>query len=192
MFCPKCATQNVEGASFCRSCGANISLIPHALTGNLPQAPAPDDSRPRYRRKRGWDREREVEPSIEKGILNVFIGLGFIVAALAVMFKFPAGIFWGWSFFIPGFSNLGRGVAAIVAARRLTSTNSQLPAGGSGGSFPNPGGSSSPTMRVESGVAPTGQLMNPVPSVTEGTTRHLGAEAPTRHFDLMSGEEKLP
>lgn len=192
MFCPKCATQNVEGASFCRSCGANISLIPHALTGTLPQAPAPDDSRSRYRRKRERYREREVEPSIEKGILNIFIGLGFIVAALAVMFKFPAGIFWGWSFFIPGFSNLGRGVAAIVAARRLSSTNSQLPAGGAGGYFPNPVGSSSPTMRVESGVAPTGQLMNPVPSVTEGTTRHLGAEAPTRHFDPMTGEEKLP
>ena len=34
--------------------------------------------------------------------------------------------------------------------------------------------------------------MTPVPSVTEGTTRHLGAEAPTRHFDPVSGEEKLP
>src|SRR5439155_22302749 len=99
------------------------SLIPRALTGTLPEAPTPDASRSRHRRKR----EREVEPSIEKGILNIFIGLGFIVAALAVMFKFPAGVFWGWSFFIPGFSNLVRCVAAIVAARRLTSTNSQLP-----------------------------------------------------------------
>ena len=25
--------------------------------------------------------------------------------------------------------------------------------------------------------------MAPVPSVTEGTTRHLGVEAPTRHLD---------
>ena len=33
MFCPKCATQNLDGASFCRSCGANISLIPQALAG---------------------------------------------------------------------------------------------------------------------------------------------------------------
>jgi len=129
---------------------------------------------------------------MEKGILNIFIGLGFIVAALAVMFKFPAGIFWGWSFFIPGFSHIGRGVAAIVAARRTSSTNSQLPPGGSGGYFPNPRAGSPPTMRVETGAAPTGQLMNPVPSVTEGTTRHLGAEAPTRHFDPMSGDEKLP
>jgi hypothetical protein len=188
MFCPRCATQNIEGASFCRSCGANISLIPHALSGTLPPAPVLDDSRSRRRRKR----EREVEPSVEKGILNIFMGLGFIVAALAVMFKFPAGIFWGWSLFIPGFSHIGRGVAGIVAARRSISMNSELPAGGSGAYFQNPQGNSSPTVRVESGVAQTGQLKNPVPSVTEGTTRHLGAEAPTRHFDPMSGEEKLP
>ena len=32
-------------------------------------------------------------------------------------------------------------------------------------------------------VPRTGELMTPVPSVTEGTTRHLGAEAQTRHFD---------
>ena len=128
---------------------------------------------------------------MEKGILNVFVGLGFIIAAIAIIFRFPAGIFWGWSLFIPGFSSLGRGVASIVAARRAGSTNTQLPPGGSGAYFPNPQ-SNSPTVRIESGVPQTGQLMNPVPSVTEGTTRHLGAEAPTQHFDPTSGAEKLP
>ena len=193
MFCPKCATQNVDGASFCRSCGANISLIPHALSGNLPQAQPPASGADWYdwssRRRR---RDRHIEPSLEKGILNLFIGIGFIVAALAVMLKFPGGIFWGWSFFIPGFSNLGRGVASIVGARRATSTNAQLPAGSSGAYFPNPRTSASPAMMVESGAAATGQLLTPVPSVTEGTTRHLGADAPTRNFDPTSGEEKLP
>ena len=188
MFCQKCATQNVDGASFCRSCGANIRLIPHALTGTLSQAVDSDGPRSRHRRRR----EREIEPNLERGILNVFIGLGFIVAALAVMFKFPAGFFWGWSFFIPGFSNLGKGVASIVAARRAAATNSQLLPGSSGAYFPTPGGGSPATMRGESGVAATGQLLTPVPSVTEGTTRHLGAEAPTRHFAATGGEEKLP
>jgi hypothetical protein len=126
---------------------------------------------------------------MEKGILNIFVGLGFIVAALAVMFKFPAGMFWGWSFFIPGFSTLGRGVASIMAARSAASTRNQVPAGGSGAYLQNPPAGSTPTLRSS---PQTGQLMNPVPSVTEGTTRHLGAEAPTRHFDPVSGEEKLP
>jgi len=188
MFCPKCATQNVDGASFCRSCGANVSLIPHALSGTLPPASAPEDSRSRSRRKR----ERDIEPSIEKGILNIFMGLGFIIAALAVMLKFPAGIFWGWSFFIPGFSHLGRGVASIVGARRAASTNTQLPSGSAGAYFSGQRGSSMPAMGAESAVQTTGRLMTPVPSVTEGTTRHLGAEAPTRHLDATGGEEKLP
>ena len=184
MFCPKCATQNVDGASFCRSCGANVSLIPQALSGSLPQAQPPAGSNDSYdwssRRKR---RDKQIEPSLEKGIVNLFVGIGFIVAALAVMFRFPGGIFWGWSFFIPGFSTLGRGLASIVAARRATSPNAQLSAGGAGAPFPYPDGGASATMRLEPGTATTGQLMNPVPSVTEGTTRHLGAEAPTQHFD---------
>jgi hypothetical protein len=188
MFCPKCATQNIEGGSFCRSCGANLSLIPHALTGSFPQTPPADDSRSSRRSKR----HKDVEPSIEKGILNVFIGIGFIVAALAVMFKFPAGIFWGWSLFIPGFSHLGRGVASIVAARRSEEGRLSLPAGDPGAFLPNQHSKSSPPIQLGTGVPRTGELRAPVPSVTEGTTRHLGAEAPTRHFDPITGEEKSP
>lgn len=178
MFCPKCAAQNVDGASFCRVCGANISLVPQALTGQLPQAPEPDDPRSRRRRRRG----REIEPSLEKGIMNLFIGFGFIVAALAIMFKFPGGIFWGWSLFFPGFSTFGKGVAMIVAAQRNQPGNS-LPTGSVGGYFPNQAGSSAAPMLGGSSAPRTGELRSPVPSVTEGTTRHLGAEAPTRHLD---------
>ena len=177
MFCPKCATQNLEGASYCRVCGANISLIEHALSGQLPQAAASDD--PRSRRRK---RKRDIEPSLEKGILNVFIGLGFIVAALAVMFKFPGGVFWGWSFFIPGFSHIGRGVAAMVAAKRNQVQNSLMP-GNAAGYFPNQRSNAAPPVLTGASAPPTGELRTPVPSVTEGTTRHLGAEAPTRHFE---------
>ena len=42
----------------------------------------------------------------------------------------------------------------------------------------------------ETGAPRTAELMPPAPSVTEGTTRHLGAEAPTQTFDSLSGEEK--
>jgi hypothetical protein len=178
MFCPNCAAQNLDGASFCRVCGANISLIPQALSGQLPQAPEPEDSGSRRRRRRG----KEVEPSLEKGIMNVFIGLGFIVAAIAIMSRFPGGIFWGWCMFFPGFSTLGRGVASIVAARRNQPGN-LLPTGVAGAYFPNrPSRSAAPALGGTSAPR-TGELREPVPSVTEGTTRHLGAEAPTRHLD---------
>ncbi|PYS43596.1 MAG: hypothetical protein DMF71_06705 [Acidobacteria bacterium] len=178
MFCPKCATQNVEGASFCRSCGANISLLPQALSGQLPVAPEPYLDRMSRRRRKRY--EEDVPASFEKGIVNVFMGIGFLVAALAVMFKFPGGFTWGWAFFIPAFSCFGRGVAMIVAARKRqpqlpgTSLNSDsLPARGSRAT-PLPG---------ETYSRPTNELISSVPSVTEGTTRHLGVEAPTRHFE---------
>src|SRR5258705_13831289 len=111
MFCPNCAAQNLDGASFCRVCGANISLVPQALSGQLPQAPEPDDFGSPVRRKRERDRarKREIEPSLEKGIMNVFIGLGFIVAANANILKFTGGGFLGWSFFFPGFSHKSKG-----------------------------------------------------------------------------------
>jgi hypothetical protein len=38
MYCPKCATQNTDETKFCRSCGSNLSLVPQALTGRLPEA----------------------------------------------------------------------------------------------------------------------------------------------------------
>jgi hypothetical protein len=186
MFCPKCAAQNVDGASFCRVCGANISLVPQALSGELQKTPRAEDTDYRgRRRKRGKD---NGPPSLEKGIINVFVGLGFLVAALAIMYRFPGGIFWGWSFFFPAFDRLGRGVAALVAVRKQGSL--VLPQGQSqmyiapqqqGGAAPIP---------AELRAPRTGELVAQPPSVTEGTTRHLGAEAPTRHLDSQSDYQK--
>src|SRR5258708_20015586 len=116
MFCHKCAAQNVDGASFCRVCGANVSLIPQALSGQLPQTQPPADDLA-YRGLRGKRNRNYEPPSLEKGIVNVFAGIGFIVAALAIMFRFPGGIFWGWTFFIPAFDRIGRRIPAIVASK---------------------------------------------------------------------------
>jgi hypothetical protein len=180
MFCPKCASQNVDGASFCRVCGANISLVPQALTGQLPEA-LPTESDFDWRRSRRGRRNRQSEPpSLERGIVNVFVGLGFLIAAIAVMAKFPGGIFWGWSFFFPAFASLGKGVAMIVGARNqpvlpVGYNRPEVSATTSLGSEQLPWQAASPRK--------TGELAPPPPSVTEGTTRHLGAEAPTRQLD---------
>lgn len=179
MFCPKCAAQNIDGASFCRVCGANIGLVPQALTGHLPEARVTRNQRGRPRRP---ERLREP-PSLEKGIMNVFAGLGFIVAALFIMWKFPGGVFWGWALFFPGFGTLGKGIAMITAAQREQQSV-----------LPPTQNTSDPLMmnQVRNVTQPfipppparnTGELAPQPPSVTEGTTRHLGAEAPTRHLD---------
>ena len=175
MFCPKCATQNVEGVSFCRSCGANISLIPRALSGQLPTSNQEDIGR-RLRRK------GRREPSLDDGIRHLMMGLAFIIVSILVGKYSPGGWTWWYWMLIPAFTFLGRGISDIVRVRQVktaapTFEQPQMSAGTRPQSLP---------------VQRTGELMTPVPSVTEGTTRHLGAEAPTRHFDPLSGEEKLP
>lgn len=171
MFCPKCATQNLEGASFCRSCGANISLISTALSGQLPQARPNDDIDDGRRRRRRSGRE----PNIDSAVRNFFMGMAFLAVSIALAFSRMGYGWWFWML-IPAFSMMGTGVAQYL---RLKEREKQA-------FLPRAVGQPSmmPPRRVdELPTRNTGELVAPPPSVTEGTTRHLGAEAPTRHFD---------
>ena len=177
MFCPKCATQNLEGASYCRSCGANVSLVPQALSGQLPQAQSPEyDLGSRIRRKYG----REM--TLDRAFKSAFMGLAFLLISIALSFS-PMGRGWWFWMMIPAFSMMGSGIAQYIRVkeqerRALRGTNFNQPA------MPV-------NQRVENFPARnTGELVAPPPSVTEGTTRHLGAEAPTKHLDASSDVSK--
>ncbi|HKP44967.1 MAG TPA: zinc ribbon domain-containing protein [Pyrinomonadaceae bacterium] len=167
MFCPKCATQNVDGASYCRSCGANISLIPHALTGQFPE---PDlDLKSRIRRRHG----REL--SLDRAFKSAFMGIAFLLVSLALSYS-PMGHGWWFWMLIPAFSMMGSGIAQYIRMKEQEKRTAQIAAPS------GPAINQSPRFDVL--PAPdTGELMASPPSVTEGTTRHLGAEAPTRHLD---------
>ena len=172
MFCPKCATQNLEGASFCRSCGANISLIPHALSGQLPQAREDEglDIGKRARRRHG-----RGEPSLDHAFKNVFMGVAFMLVSIALAFSRMGGGWWFWML-IPAFSMMGTGIAQYIRLKEREKKSFRP------GMMEQP--SMMPPQRVDAFPARnTGELVPPPPSVTEGTTRHLGAEAPTRHLD---------
>jgi hypothetical protein len=170
MFCPKCATQNLEGAHFCRACGANISLIPQALSGQVPQvsdsAPIADD---------GGGRRRGKEVTLDQSFKNIFMGIAFLLVAIAL--SRTIGQWWWFWMLIPAFSMMGTGIAQYIRLREREKRD-DLAAPQHRRSFP--AHSSQP---VSLPRRSTGELMAPVPSVTEGTTRHLGVEAPTRHFE---------
>jgi hypothetical protein len=174
MFCPKCATQNLEGASFCRSCGANISLIPQALAGQSLE-PALDDSRSGRRARR-----RGKELSLDHSFKNIFMGIAFLIVAIALSRSIGAG-WWFWML-LPAFSMMGTGIAQYIRLKEREKRNLMAPSGMQ--NFPD---RSNYSPQKNLSAPGTGQLRPPVPSVTEGTTRHLGVEAPTRHFDA---EEK--
>ena len=154
MFCPKCATQNPEGGSFCRGCGANISLVPQAMTGqitrpNEEKGLAPDEACaiPGRRRRR--------ELTLDSAFKNVFMGFAFLIISVALSRSIGAG-WWFWML-IPAFSLMGTGIAQYIRIRERQ--NYQIP-------------TQIPTLPPPH-VRSTEHLMSPPSSVTEGTTRHL-------------------
>jgi hypothetical protein len=161
MFCPKCATQNLDGASFCRSCGANISLVPQALSGQLvqPQPPTEIDGICRTRRGR--------ELTLEQSFKSFFMGIAFVIISIVLSRTIGQG-WWFW-LLLPAFMMMAKGLAQYIRLQEHAKRASLAP----------------PLMGrafVETPRPPEG-LRAPVSSVTEGTTRHLGVEAPTRHLD---------
>jgi hypothetical protein len=165
MFCPKCATQNVDGASYCRACGANISLVPQALTGELPVAESVCDFRTLRHRRR-------EELSTETAIRSLMMGITFAIVAILVAKFAPSGGWWWFWLLIPAMGMFSKGFAAL-ARRRIDNRDRR--------NFAQPQVNS--VRPNELFVPGADELSTPIPSVTENTTRHLGAVAETRHLD---------
>lgn len=170
MYCPKCATQNVDDASFCRACGANISLVPQALTGNLPVARANQDELESQRAGKAGHHKRKDTPTLEKGVENIFMGVGFLFVSLAVMKWAPAGQIWWFWLLIPAFAMLGGGVGTIIRAKREQKLMAPFNPAATIAAVPPPQrfGNSRSHSTPET-------VAHPPTSVTEGTTRHLDA-----------------
>ena len=164
MFCPKCATNNLDGASFCRGCGANISLVPQAMTGQVAPAPVEEVAETGRRRRHG------KEVTLEQCFKNIFMGVAFLIVAIALSRTIGGG-WWFWML-LPAFSMMGTGIAQYIRVKERDKRAPQL---------------SPPATRAFPARQPN-DLMPPVPSVTEGTTRHLGVEPPTRHLDAKESK----
>ena len=173
MFCPKCATQNADDARFCRGCGTDISLVPQAVSGALAEriaaAEEVDDRRDHRRRRRG-------KPSIERAVKNIFMGLAFVMIAIAIVLRMPGGFTWGYWLFLPAAAMLSKGIGMYL---RLQEERKRL--------VPpvyNPPQTAVPPPRPASALPQreTGEMIPP-PSVTEGTTRHLGVPVERKRGD---------
>ncbi|HWQ31253.1 MAG TPA: zinc ribbon domain-containing protein [Blastocatellia bacterium] len=172
MFCPRCAAP-IEGTKFCRSCGANVSLVPQALSGNLP-VQHPVNQEPEgfeYGRHGRRRRHRDHAPSLASGIQRTFMGIGFVLVALGALVFAPAGRLWWFWLLIPAFAMLGGGIAEIMRAKQEA-----------------PGMAAPPVQPVPSAPQyqplPTAPGTNELPprrdlpgSIVEGTTRHLDPTA---------------
>lgn len=177
MYCPQCATENPETASFCRGCGANIRLVPQALHGNLPAAVKQEEEedsfaeRVRGRAKRG--------ASLEHAVKNIFKGIGFVLVAFAAAEYMPGARFWSFWLLIPAFTLIGGGLAELV--RFQMKKKAELPQPAMRTAMP----SAATAAAASQSALPardTAELIPP-PSITENTTRHLDAELPARHLE---------
>lgn len=89
MYCPKCATQNIDGSKFCRSCGTNLEVVALALSDNA------NEEEKSWLKKRG----KGVRLTVQGAILTGFSLL--IAIALALFSDNPAWFviwiaFFGW------------------------------------------------------------------------------------------------
>jgi hypothetical protein len=111
------------------------------------------------------------------------MGIAFLLVSAALAFSRIGRGWWFWML-IPAFSMMATGLAQYIRVKERDKRAFQ------------PGGFGQPTMQPPPPVSTfpvrnTGELVAPPPSVTEGTTRHLGAETPTRHFDSSSESQKV-
>lgn len=175
MYCPKCGSENRDDNSkFCRICGADISLVPKAMSGNLPEA----ESRRRGRHAR--KREKGGHANLSEGITNLFTGVGFLFVAFALArFVVWAGSWWFWML-IPAFGLIGKGIAEIVAAKQEMA-NREIEAQSRASTDQIISQDTRPVMPPQSDRpqmrAPNTGDLEPPPSVTENTTRQLDPPA---------------
>ena len=158
MFCPKCATQNPDGGSFCRGCGANISLVSQAMTGQIARTTEDTDLSADVSCAVPGRRGRRRELTLDHSFKNIFIGIAFLIIAIALSRSIGAG-WWFWML-IPGFSLMGTGIAQFIRIRERQNQPTPM--------LPPPA------------VRSTDHLMSPPASITEGTTRHLSSK-PSEH-----------
>ena len=172
MFCPNCAAQNTEEAKFCRACGADISLVPQAMTGALAEKLAAGEENSLSRRDRRHARRHGGKPvNIERAVRSFFMGFAFIFVAFALKIWAPfVGSTWWFWLFIPAFGMLADGVTTYLRLAE-EKKKQQLAAPPF---YPPPPTAVPHAPRVnELPQRNTGEMIPP-PSVTEATTRHLG------------------
>ena len=168
MYCPKCGTQNVDDASFCRGCGANVSLVPQALTGRLPESISVDGEG-----RETTEHRRNDPPNLSYAIVKTFVGIAFILVALSVknVWQMAGHIWWFW-LLIPAAGSLGSGIAEFVRLNQGHKSN-QL----TGSAYMPPAVFSAPPRSTE--LPPrrsTSEIYTPA-SVTENTTKLLDKDS---------------
>lgn len=202
MFCPRCASEQLDDLKFCKSCGANLEAVRQVI--DTREAPGKIDwsktwvaemflsNAERKRRDEEIERQRGITPEIKRrneikaGVITSCAGTGVAIflyvlmqgiiqsgnaapGADAILSRlWVAGV-------IPILVGLALIINGVFVSRKLTETQ-----GGQAGAEPR-------SLKAEDFSAPqlgdSPDLLEPGFSVTERTTKHLGAEKLKRNQD---------
>lgn len=163
MYCPECATQNLEAAKFCRVCGTNLEVISLALRGNpqtqVNQAKTEEQGLVKnsdWVRKKAQGTRSVVQGSVLLGVSSLIGLLGLIVSRGKFVW-FPIWtVFFGWM-------ACWGAIALAMGLSRLSESKVMLQAFNS---------VSRGTIEPQAITGGAADLSIP-PSVTEHTTRQL-------------------
>ena len=175
MFCPKCAAHNIDDAKYCRVCGADISLLPQALSGQLnADVMVVDETAVEDKVKRRKRKDKDKPLKLEDAYSNIGVGLAFLIISVMVARFMPGGRFWWFWMLIPALACVGEGIGQLARLRREKSL-----IGHSGPLLPE----SREAYLRNLPPRDTSEILMPPPSVTEGTTRHLSPEPLAKSLD---------
>lgn len=87
MYCPRCAKQDVDGAKFCRNCGADLETVALALDGKLvPPLTASDVKSLTWDApNKGWEDRYNNPQSTEDWVRKQSAGVNFMVRGATLL-----------------------------------------------------------------------------------------------------------
>ena len=118
MYCPRCATQNLDGAKFCRACGTNLETVALALAQQLNLAQSDNDAAKEP--KAGKNKLEKRSEGLAKIVrASGLIGASALVGAALALFSNKPDWIIIWMIFAGWMACLGviwfvSGVAALI------------------------------------------------------------------------------
>jgi hypothetical protein len=157
MFCPACATQNIDPAKFCRACGTNLEVISLALAAEAnPAAQKTDQPSSGY--EIYFERKQAAKRQMVQG--GILLGVSALLAVMGLLAaKEPFLGFMLWSVFFGWMACWGT-VTLAIGSSKLIGAKAKMP-------------HNKATGQIKS-ISPPAPAFSSSPfSITERTTRHL-------------------
>ena len=126
MYCPGCATQNVDSVKFCRACGTNLEVVSLALRG---QSVLPAEAQPRevdWIEKQRTSKRRLIQGGMLLGLSALIAAFGFSIIGEPFVWLMIWAVFFGW---MAGWGGvlLSWGLSSLIEAKSALRELSAVP-----------------------------------------------------------------